>query len=204
MKFHKVTHLEHTGMQEMMDLEVLSDFHGFTASNFLVHNCTGSDCTLMSLITINKWLKETGKRSVIFITVHDSIGLDCPKDEIVEVGTKVKHVMENLAQYNEKYKFLGDVPIVSECEIGYSYGESFELDNFEEAMERITKEGVDGILQEFLAKKHEMSEDPNPETGRSYRDCWELQKPIFMQALQMHKGRFKHRLIVLCWMRGLS
>ena len=48
----------------------------------------------------------------------------------------------------------------------------------------------------------EMSTEVNPETGRSYRDCWEFQKPIFMEALQMRKGRFKHRLIVLCWMRG--
>src|SRR6185312_9164112 len=42
---------------------------------------TGSDCTLMSLILIHKWLRETGKRSVINITVHDSIVLDMHKDE---------------------------------------------------------------------------------------------------------------------------
>lgn len=116
---------------------------------------TGSDCTMMSLIEINKWLKETGKRSVICITVHDSIVLDCPKDEVVEVSTKVKHIMENLAQYNSKYEFLGDVPIVSECEIGYSYGDSFELKDFEGTMSRISNEGVDVVLRELIAKKHE-------------------------------------------------
>lgn len=116
---------------------------------------TGSDCTLMSLILINEWLKATGKRSVICITVHDSIVLDCPKDEVVEVSKKVKHIMENLALYNPKYEFLGDVPIVSECEIGYSYGDSFELKNFEATMDRIEAEGVDVILRELIAKKHE-------------------------------------------------
>lgn len=109
---------------------------------------TGSDCTLMSLILINKWLRETGKRSRIMVTVHDSIVLDCPKDEVLEVSRKVKHIMENLAQYNEFYSFLGDVPIVSEMEIGYSYGEAFEC-----TIEDIEAHGVDGFLQDELAKK---------------------------------------------------
>ena len=47
-----------------------------------------------------------------------------------------------------------------------------------------------------------MPQKKNPITNRSYQDCWDMQKPILMEALQMHKGRFKYRLIVLCWMRG--
>ena len=43
---------------------------------------------------------------------------------------------------------------------------------------------------------------PNPETGRSYRYMWEKQKPYFLEALKMNKGRLKHRLIVFCWPRG--
>ncbi|MMZ43620.1 DNA polymerase I [compost metagenome] len=109
---------------------------------------TGSDCTLMSLIIINSWLKENGYRSVICITVHDSIVLDCPKDEVIVVAKKVKHIMENLAEYNEFYEFLGDVPIVSEMEIGYSYGEAFEC-----TIEELEEQGVDGFLQDQLAKK---------------------------------------------------
>jgi uracil-DNA glycosylase family 4 len=109
---------------------------------------TGSDCTLMSLILINKWLKETGKRSKICVTVHDSIVLDCHKDEVIEVAEKVKDIMENLAKYNEYYSFLGDVPIVSEMEVGYSYGETFEC-----TIEDLKEQGVDGFLQAQLAKK---------------------------------------------------
>jgi DNA polymerase I-like protein with 3'-5' exonuclease and polymerase domains len=115
---------------------------------------TGSDCTLMSLILINKWLRESGKRSRICITVHDSIVLDCPKSEVLEVASKVKHIMENLAEYNEFYKFLGDVPIVSEMEIGYSYGEAFEC-----TIEEIEEHGVDGFLQAQLSKKHAKEEE---------------------------------------------
>lgn len=48
----------------------------------------------------------------------------------------------------------------------------------------------------------DMPREKNPLTDRSYYDCWNMQKPILMEALQMHKGRFKYRVIVLCWMRG--
>ncbi len=63
----------------------------------------------MSLILINQWLRESSLRSRICITVHDSIVLDSPKDEVIEVAKKVKHIMENLGEYNEFYKFLGDM-----------------------------------------------------------------------------------------------
>ena len=49
---------------------------------------------------------------------------------------------------------------------------------------------------------NQMPEDKHPETGRSYKDMWEMQKPILRKALAMENGRFLHRLIVLCWMRG--
>lgn len=109
---------------------------------------TGSDCTLQSLIQINKWLREENLRSRICITVHDSIVLDCPKDEVLIVAPKVKHIMENLAEYNEFYKFLGDVPIVSEMEIGYNYGDAFEA-----TIEDIEAYGVDGFIQMQLHHK---------------------------------------------------
>jgi hypothetical protein len=44
--------------------------------------------------------------------------------------------------------------------------------------------------------------NPHPETGKSYRTMWESQKSIYREALQMENGRFKYRLIILCWMRG--
>ena len=48
----------------------------------------------------------------------------------------------------------------------------------------------------------EMPDAKNPDTGRSYKDMWELQKPIIKKALAMENGRFLHRLIVFCWSRG--
>jgi hypothetical protein len=42
----------------------------------------------------------------------------------------------------------------------------------------------------------------NPRTGKSYRFIWEAQKEVVRSALRMIDGKFIHRLIVLCWMRG--
>lgn len=48
----------------------------------------------------------------------------------------------------------------------------------------------------------EMSSEKHPETGRSYVDIWEEQKKVANEALAMRNGKFKHRLIILIWMRG--
>lgn len=127
---------------------------------------TGSDCTLMSLILIDDWLRETGKRSRICITVHDSIVLDMPKDEVIEVSKKVKDIMENLAKYNPFYKFLGDVPIVSEMELGYNYAECFEG-----TIEEVEELGVDGFIQSNLDKKKAKEQEV-------YQNCLESDTPI--------------------------
>lgn len=43
---------------------------------------------------------------------------------------------------------------------------------------------------------------PNPITGRSYRTMWLQQQEHLIPAFEMVNGRFKHRLIAFCWMRG--
>ena len=48
----------------------------------------------------------------------------------------------------------------------------------------------------------DLPDTPDPDTGRSYKSMWEEQKKIVRKALVMVNGRFKHRLVVLCWPRG--
>ena len=48
----------------------------------------------------------------------------------------------------------------------------------------------------------QMSTDKNPATGRSYADIWDEQKLVALDALRMIDGKFLHRLIIFCWMRG--
>lgn len=63
----------------------------------------------------------------------------------------------------------------------------------------IYPEGSD--IPEYV-RMGELPDTPNPETGRSYVSMWESQKRLLRKALAMKKGRFVHRLIVFCWMRG--
>lgn len=48
----------------------------------------------------------------------------------------------------------------------------------------------------------EMPDEVIEETGRSYKDLWEYEKQEIRNALVMENGKFKHNLIVFCWMRG--
>ena len=48
----------------------------------------------------------------------------------------------------------------------------------------------------------QLPEDKHPDTGRSYKDMWEKQKPILREALEMKNGRFLYTLVVFCWPRG--
>jgi hypothetical protein len=45
------------------------------------------------------------------------------------------------------------------------------------------------------SKKH-------PETGKSYKQMWEAQQEICLEALRMKNNNFIHSLIVFCWPRG--
>ena len=46
-------------------------------------------------IAIDKWLHESGKRSVIFLNTYDEIGIDCPPEEVVEVRAKALDLMRS-------------------------------------------------------------------------------------------------------------
>jgi hypothetical protein len=44
--------------------------------------------------------------------------------------------------------------------------------------------------------------EPDPTTGKSFAQLWENQKEVMREALVMENGKFKYRVIVLCWPRG--
>lgn len=48
----------------------------------------------------------------------------------------------------------------------------------------------------------DLPKTPDPQTGRSYHYMWHKQQEHLLKALEMKDGRFLHRLIILCWMRG--
>lgn len=92
-----------------------------------------SDMTLMSLVLINRILRSEGFRSQIVLTVHDSIVFDCHVDEVIEVATIAKGIMENIRELSDDvlpgidWSFW-KVPIVADCEVGYSWGQMVAFD----------------------------------------------------------------------------
>ena len=48
----------------------------------------------------------------------------------------------------------------------------------------------------------ELPDTPHSETGKSFKQFWENQKRELAPALEMKDGKFKYKLIVLCWPRG--
>lgn len=84
---------------------------------------TGSDFTLLSLIQIQKWLKENHMKSVMIATVHDSIVFDVYIPELHLVAPKVKEIMEHV---HEPY-IDTPIPIISDLELGANYGATFDV-----------------------------------------------------------------------------
>ena len=104
------------------------------AVNFPVQS-GASDMTLMSLVLIDREMKRREMRSLIILTVHDSIVFDCHVDEFVEVLRIAKETMETLPSRSDEvlpgldWKWL-KTPIVAECEAGTRWGTTVEFNPF--------------------------------------------------------------------------
>lgn len=87
---------------------------------------TGAYLTNYSLITIDNYIQTKGKRSKLIATVHDSIVLDVPEEEVEEMGFVVKYIMEKLPIDFLFVEFNGETirfPITADLEIGSSYAD---------------------------------------------------------------------------------
>lgn len=87
---------------------------------------TGGSMTLKSVTLINEMFKKLKLKSMLVITVHDSIVADVYVPEFKTVYKVMKQVMENLP-----FEWI-NVPIVAEAEIGYDYGTLVELESLEQ------------------------------------------------------------------------
>ncbi|MNN65249.1 DNA polymerase I [compost metagenome] len=85
--------------------------------------------TMSSIIRINNKLKELNLKSVLAITVHDSIVADVYVPEFTQVYEIMKYEMENLP-----FDWV-TVPIVAEAEIGRDYGTLVGIDSLDDLNE---------------------------------------------------------------------
>jgi len=108
---------------------------------------TGSSMTIKSIILINKMFKTKKLKSVLAITVHDSIVADVYLPELKVVYTIMKYVMENLP-----FSWI-TVPILSDAEIGLNYGDMVEISDIDEIINY--EDGVRAWIEKEWQKKHE-------------------------------------------------
>lgn len=92
---------------------------------------TGAYLTNTSVIYIDDFLQKNNMQSKLVATVHDSIVLDCPPEEIATVASVVKFLMANLPipflQIEWKGKMV-QYPIDAETEIGVNYKDAVGFD----------------------------------------------------------------------------
>lgn len=118
--------------------------------NFPIQN-GASEMTLMSLVLIWREMRRRGYRSKMILTVHDSIVFDLHVDEAFEVLSLAKYVMENLPKLSERvlpgldWSWL-KVPLVADCDIGFSWGTMVEVKNPSEP-------DIDELWKEMEAKQ---------------------------------------------------
>ena len=95
------------------------------AWNFLVQN-TAACILFCALVRLRDEMKRRNLKSLIILTVHDSIGLDVHPDEIDEVARLVKFCMEN--PDTERFGVTLTVPMACDVEVGKSWGDKKEYE----------------------------------------------------------------------------
>lgn len=95
--------------------------------------CIAAQMMLLSLVLLDRELERRRFRSCLIATVHDSMLLDCPAEEALQAAMQAKYVMEHLPDLTEdvfpglNWQWLR-VPIVADCELGYSWGSGIDFD----------------------------------------------------------------------------
>ena len=117
---------------------------------------SGSDFTMLSLIEINRRLKENHMKSVIMITVHDSIVVDVYLPEFPVVCEMMKEVMENVWK---PYIPTTEIPVEIDLEAGDSYGSMTGI-SLEEAAEITDRDSFRAWFDSKMAKKAVSAEIP--------------------------------------------
>lgn len=92
---------------------------------------SGAFLTNSSVIHIIKFIEDRNLRSKVILTVHDSIVIDCPPEEIHLIARAAKYIMENLPidwlfidWKGEKLRY----PIAADVEIGVNYNDMVKYD----------------------------------------------------------------------------
>jgi len=109
--------------------------------NFTIQS-TASDILLCGLLGIRDRFSDNNLSAKIVSTVHDSIELVCPYDELDEVANVVYDQLVNYPYIKKKFNIEFDVPLSIDVEAGHSFGESVPLEYSEGKLQN-----RDGVLK---------------------------------------------------------
>jgi len=101
---------------------------------------TGAFLTNESVIHIQNFIEKNNFKSKLIMTVHDSIVMDCPPEEVHTMAYVMKHIMENLPIDWLFVEHKGETiryPIKADVEIGMNYNDAVDynkedMDTFKE------------------------------------------------------------------------
>lgn len=103
---------------------------GRQAGNFIIQS-TGSDMTSWAWVILNRWTRESGIRSKLIISVHDSLVWDIYPGEREIVAAVTRYVMEHLP-----FSFVRNwpVPILADIEYGEPGGSWGDMEEIERSV----------------------------------------------------------------------
>lgn len=94
--------------------------------NFTIQSAA-SDILLTSLLGASQRFKEAGLQARPVATVHDSIEVVCPQEEVKETLTILYDEMVNYPLIKKIFNIHFDVPLVIDAEVGKSFGDVKEV-----------------------------------------------------------------------------
>lgn len=88
------------------------------AYNFPIQSAAVLICYL-AMLDVQSWLSDGPWESCIVLQIHDSIVMDCPKNEVKRVSERVSDIMRNVdyPRYTGK-RLKNEIPLEVECKIG--------------------------------------------------------------------------------------
>lgn len=92
---------------------------------------TGAYLTNLALVYLDEYIISQNLRSRIVLTVHDSIVVDCPRNEYQLIAKIMKAIMENLPVGFLQIDWKGEkikYPIKADVEIGTNYNDAVDYE----------------------------------------------------------------------------
>jgi len=83
---------------------------------------TGSDLVTIARVSLFRRMREAQLKSKLLATVHDSILVDCPDNEVATVAKMLHSVANDVPRNFEKlFGVKYNLPFLVECEVGPNY-----------------------------------------------------------------------------------